>query len=221
MRLSQIFVSMSGEQNAFGIGYPSIFVRFYGCGRDCRGCDTQYAMRGEKYEEVTPETVFNRIKKLITQYGVGLITLTGGEPLEQDTDELLDLMNRLNSEEVFISIETNGYENLDPFMDVPNMSFVVDWKLSSAKIKGESLIQEQVGYLGEDDFVKFVVCDDVDMIEAVTAIKTIREFDCKIAIGLHSITSFTYRQLIESLAESNVLGDVTINFQAHKHLKLD
>lgn len=226
MQLHRIFVSISGEQNAFGIGYPSIFVRFYGCSQNCwegksgaSMCDTPEGKEGNKCTEITPEQLFHQVKKAAEKYSIGFVTLTGGEPLEQDKDEMIEFLDLCAEESLVVSVETNGMESIEPFTEFSNINFVVDWKLHSAGLKANK-ISEEVGMLGEDDYVKFVVKDDFDFVAAVNIIKEIRQYDCKIAVGLHNQSEFSYQDLIDMLYMKKVLGDVTINFQAHKLLKL-
>lgn len=226
MKLFGIFPSISGEQNAFGIGFPSLFVRFYGCSANCyrgtlkQSCDTPEAMEGNKFTEITPKQLAIKVVKVCNDYGISLVTLTGGEPLEQDKDELIEFLEEMMENQLFVSIETNGFEDVEPFIDFPNTTFVVDWKLNSTGIKKKNQISEQYALLGDDDFIKFVVHDQGDLLEAVTIIKEIKDASARPCIGLHSGATMSYQQLFDELKNYKVLEMITINFQAHKLLKL-
>ena len=93
MNIFSIFRSFDGEVNAFdGIGQPSVFVRFVGCNLLCTYCDTIYARKKTTLHiYLDPGELMEKIR----MFGCPKVTLTGGEPLLQDWDELQDLFERL------------------------------------------------------------------------------------------------------------------------------
>jgi len=91
--ISEIFYSIQGE--GFNVGMPAVFVRFSGCNLDCSFCDTDYKMKFILTKE--------QIKKEVEITGAKNIIYTGGEPLLQLDNDLIDSFSDKN-----IHIETNG-----------------------------------------------------------------------------------------------------------------
>lgn len=100
MKIVEVFRSVQGEGPL--IGTPSIFIRFAGCNLRCVYCDTKYSWDGGV--EVDVDTLVRRVLEL---GGPGWVTLTGGEPLIQRTNELEELLERLRTR-FRIAIETNA-----------------------------------------------------------------------------------------------------------------
>jgi len=132
--VKEIFYTLQGEgQNT---GKPAVFCRFTGCnlwtGREqdrakavCQFCDTDFVGTDGHGGGVfqTPEML---TKAISDAWGDGhaeqkFVVLTGGEPLLQLDDELV---NCLHSDRFLISIETNGT------LPVPDG---VDWVCVSPK----------------------------------------------------------------------------------------
>lgn len=110
LKISEIFYSLQGE--GARAGTPTIFIRVQGCkAKDaCYAsgvrCDTEF----ESGKEFTIQELLNEIKKYPTRE----ITWTGGEPLGQLTQEIVDYV-RGNG--YFQAVETSGLfsapDNLD------------------------------------------------------------------------------------------------------------
>src|SRR3974377_888810 len=94
MFITELFKSIQGEGSRSGL--PCIFVRLTGCNLRCTWCDTAYAFHGGKKMNV--EDVAAQVDEL-SGYStegnpvIGLVELTGGEPLLQE--ELYPLADRL------------------------------------------------------------------------------------------------------------------------------
>ena len=115
--VKEIFYTLQGE--GANAGTPAVFCRFAGCnlwsGREddraaaiCQFCDTQFVGTdgdgGGKFE--TAGDLARAAKaKCTASAGPGLIVLTGGEPMLQVDQALLDV---LHEEGFAIAIETNG-----------------------------------------------------------------------------------------------------------------
>ena len=101
------------------------------------------------------------------------VTITGGEPLLQEhIGELLETLAK--EENLRVEIETNGSVPLQPFADIPNgPSFTMDYKLPGSGMESH-MLPENFAVLREQDTVKFVVKDYVDMCRARDVI---REYD--------------------------------------------
>ena len=75
LRITEIFHSLQGETAT--VGLPTAFVRLTGCPLRCQYCDTEYAFSGGKIMGL------DEILHEVSSLRVGLVTVTGGEPLAQ------------------------------------------------------------------------------------------------------------------------------------------
>ena len=98
LRITEIFLSLQGEANT--VGRPTVFVRLTGCPLRCQYCDSAYAFSGG--ELIEEADILNTVK----DFGVGHVTVTGGEPLAQPG--ALSLMVALADAGLSVSIETSG-----------------------------------------------------------------------------------------------------------------
>ena len=89
----EIFDSIQGE--GINIGTPSTFIRLARCNLKCKWCDSKYSW--EKGKMMTIPQILKKVHK----YNV---VITGGEPLLQNLNPLLDKLNKSGE----IEIETNG-----------------------------------------------------------------------------------------------------------------
>lgn len=116
--VKEIFYTLQGE--GLHAGRPAVFCRFSGCnlwsGREidrssavCRFCDTDFVgtdgTLGGKYTDGT--VLAERIAELwpTTVRRNRFVVLTGGEPLLQVDDDLIDALHELGFE---VAVETNG-----------------------------------------------------------------------------------------------------------------
>jgi len=107
MFITEIFKSIQGEGSRSGL--PCIFVRLTGCNLRCTWCDTAYAFHGGKKMSVADVTA--RVHELSGRSAegkpvVGLVELTGGEPLLQE--DIYPLADRLLVKGYTLMIETSG-----------------------------------------------------------------------------------------------------------------
>ena len=107
MFITEIFKSIQGEGTRAGL--PCIFVRLTGCNLRCTWCDTAYAFHGGK--KMTIDQVMDQIEALNmradrTPAGIGLVELTGGEPLLQE--EVYPLVEQLLAVGYTVMVETSG-----------------------------------------------------------------------------------------------------------------
>lgn len=153
LKISEIFYSLQGE-GPF-IGYPTLFIRLYGCNLNCSWCDTPYARRGENYTVKSSSEIIHFWKENFPE--LPHITITGGEPLIQE--ESLELMDKLVKKGAIVTLETNGSVSIK---EVPSSVYIVmDLKTPSSKM---SLYNnyENLNFLQKKDCVKFVIKDEED-----------------------------------------------------------
>ena len=216
-KITEIFYSVQGE--GINTGMPAVFIRFAGCNLRCKWnggvCDTQQDLEAKQGEHVSIESIVGRIRKI----GCKKITITGGEPLVQQ-DALLDLVYRLD-EDYQITVETNGSFLIDPELArKENVSLVVDYKLPSSQM--ESRMKMEVFYeLNVGDFVKFVIADRKDYLQAVKIMHAIRQHD-------FGDSQFAFSPCVGSLDPTRLYKwlvkdkefNIILNVQLHKLINL-
>ena len=153
MKVVEIFKSIDGE--GIRVGYPVTFIRLAGCNLRCNYCDTKYSYENEKFTEMTPQEIYNRVYKL----GGRRITLTGGEPLiHKDVKVLVDLLIDKGYE---VNIETNGSVDITLFLDKHTI-ITMDYKCAGSGMEDKMLL-DNISKLRKLDVLKFVVSDDNDL----------------------------------------------------------
>ncbi|KYC46230.1 MAG: molybdenum cofactor biosynthesis protein A [Candidatus Methanofastidiosum methylothiophilum] len=122
LQVSEIFFSINGE--GLEIGKPTVFLRLSGCNLDCSWCDTKYASYNAVEKSI--DEILEEIER--NNNGIKSVLITGGEPLLQDIEEIVDV---LHEKGYHISIETNGSIYNDVLLKIDFIS--VDIKTPSSK----------------------------------------------------------------------------------------
>ena len=164
MKINDIFSSINGEVSALGQGSLCTFIRLQGCNLRCSYCDTKQAQDYNKGTELSIKDIVKLVRSLKSKN----ITITGGEPLCQ-VDNLHLLVLELHLADSCISIETNGS------YVIPNwgglvQSWVADWKTPSSEMR-DQMKYANFKNIWHKDFVKFVVKDPNDFMDAISVIK--------------------------------------------------
>lgn len=158
LRVSEIFFSLQGETSR--IGLPTVFVRLTGCPLRCGYCDTEYAFYGG--EGMSVPTILQEVASYAPRY----VTVTGGEPLAQK--ESLVLLKSLCDAGYVVSLETSGA------LDVSGVDVRVS-KVMDIKTPGSGEVEKNrwanLGHLGPQDELKFVLCDEADYRWAVAVMR--------------------------------------------------
>ena len=165
MKLNSIFHSIQGEGRFQG--YPSDFIRFFGCNLNCSYCDTKYTLSGDSFYFMTPEETAEKLNKS----DVFDLCITGGEPMCQE-GELLKFLILLSGKR--ISLETNGSFELEPLYRAfsaaktdSELFFSTDWKTPAS---GNPVFDERnISFLKKSGagWIKFVAgsSEDLDFID--------------------------------------------------------
>lgn len=149
LKVNEIFCSIQGESTH--AGRPCVFVRLTYCDLRCRYCDTEYAF----FEGV--ERPLEEILATVGSYGVGLVEVTGGEPLIQRESTLL--LRRLLEEGYEVLLETSGAWPVETVPD--GVRIVMDLKTPGSGMVARNR-WENLCHLDGDDEIKFVICDRAD-----------------------------------------------------------
>jgi 7-carboxy-7-deazaguanine synthase len=149
LNVTEIYASLQGESTH--AGRPCTFVRLAGCPLRCRWCDTTYSF--EKGDRQTLDPIVAQVQTL----GLGLVEVTGGEPLAQKgTPELLKALCDAGLE---VLLETSGaypFSQLDPRVTV-----IADLKCPGSDESARNLWPE-LGKLRRQDELKIVVASRAD-----------------------------------------------------------
>lgn len=132
--INDLFYTLQGEGHH--AGRPAVFVRFARCnlwnGREadrpsaiCNFCDTEFTTVRHRFDNPADLALaaFSHYTKTATSHRrPPMVVLTGGEPLLQVDDRLIDALHKL---QFYIALETNGT------ITVPDG---IDWTCASPKI---------------------------------------------------------------------------------------
>ncbi len=149
LRLKELYRSIQGE-SAFA-GRPCTFVRTTGCDIRCRWCDEPEAFTGG--ERVSVDEVLERVAAL----GVGLVEITGGEPLLQEA--VPELVYRLLEAGHEVLVETGGHHDIS-VLD-PRAHAIVDVKCPGSGVSAHN-DPANLERLRAGDELKFVIADRRD-----------------------------------------------------------
>ena len=111
MKINSIFQAIEGEGTR--IGTPKIFIRTQGCDMNCRNCDTPEARDSKKGKEMTVKQIIDEVKK----YPQRCVTITGGDPMEQPHNELLELIKELRRRRYHTTLEITGSDESTPTVE--------------------------------------------------------------------------------------------------------
>ena len=152
MQIIEIYKSLQGESSYAGL--PCVFVRTAGCNLRCVWCDSEYTFKGG--QRMTLDEVEREVQRLSP--GVGLVEITGGEPMLQE-GEVVTLMERLLATGYTVLLETSGERVLDKVPEA--VVKIVDVKCPHSG-EGGTFRNENLQYLTQRDEVKFVLASRKD-----------------------------------------------------------
>lgn len=150
VELCETFVSIQGESTRAGM--PCFFIRLAGCNLRCVYCDTSYAYAPGCRVEIT------ELVGECTASGMGLVEITGGEPLIQDGfPQLATALRDLPGKTVMV--ETNGSRDISVVPD--GVIAIMDIKSPGSGV-ADAMDLRNIERLRPCDEVKFVLCDRQD-----------------------------------------------------------
>lgn len=209
IKLSELFTSIQGEGNY--AGFPTTFIRLFGCPLRCSWCDSKYTWDDKSKWELYP---LQDILRYTLRQKAKYVCLTGGEPLADYNLEPSRLICERISPHRSISVETSGCFMLPGWRDLVE-SWVWDVKLPGSGMFEENELDE-LSKLGFKDQVKFVVKDSTDFEQALAIYK---EYKLSSVSGLTILWAPVYNELdlewfaakVIALGENNRLS-----IQVHK-----
>lgn len=204
MKICEIFASIQGESSYAGL--PCVFVRMTGCNLRCVYCDTAYAY--DEGSEMSEAEVF----KKVSEFGINLVEITGGEPLLQ-SKEVLPLINRLIKSRFKVLIETNGSISIKDIN--PSAVIIMDVKTPLSGMH-EKMVFANFDFIKPDDEIKFVILgrSDYEWVKEVIFSHNLLN-RCKILL------SSAYGILSPQTLSQWIIDDklpVRLNLQLHKYI---
>jgi 7-carboxy-7-deazaguanine synthase len=145
----EIFTSIQGESTF--VGLPCVFVRLGGCNLRCSWCDTPGSWEGGR------PLARAEVRSQALAPGIGLVELTGGEPLLQAGT--VPLLRELCDAGRIVLLETNG--SLDVSEVDPRVHKIIDLKTPSSG-QHERVRFSNLRHLTARDELKFVLGDRAD-----------------------------------------------------------
>jgi 7-carboxy-7-deazaguanine synthase len=145
--IKEIFWSFQGE--GLRVGFPTIFLRFYGCSLHCPYCDSKSSWKPGPVRWMSLPEILGEVEIYREKYPGSQVVLTGGEPLEQD---LASLTAALKTKGFFLSLETNGRHFQDLALDW--------WTVSPKDVSGYFIHEELLKKITE---IKLVVNKNLTM----------------------------------------------------------
>jgi 7-carboxy-7-deazaguanine synthase len=207
----EIFETVEGEGTR--AGFPTVFVRLFGCNLRCTWCDTKYSYPPEEADSVMS---IGEIVDEVNNYHSRHICLTGGEPLLYGEKSLALIHALLELEHVVdLHIETNGAIDLTMFLEgvaSPKVRYIMDFKLPDSG-EMDKMIVANLSKLRQQDELKFVIGSDEDF---RIAVEVLERYPTK-ALPMFSPVWETMppRKLVELMLEHG-LSHVKLNMQLHK-----
>jgi 7-carboxy-7-deazaguanine synthase len=150
LKINEIYLSVQGESTWAGL--PCVFVRLTGCSLRCSWCDTAYAFYDGQ------DKGLDEVLAKVDSFGVKLVEITGGEPLEQEG--VYPLMEALLKKGHKVLLETSGAVDV---ARVPRAVVkIMDVKCPGSGEEGRNLWDNLGKLVPGQDEVKFVIADRGD-----------------------------------------------------------
>ena len=161
LNVLSIFLTVDGEANYYHPGSWSVFVRLTGCRVGCHWCDTKYSWSTKQGNLVTPGELLAKV--MMVGHGCTKVTITGGEPLEQDGSALCVFLALLGDHGIDVTMETAGTLPVERVLRAnPGLRLVLDYKLPGARALKEPYLPA-FNELTSWHVVKFIIDGPEDL----------------------------------------------------------
>jgi 7-carboxy-7-deazaguanine synthase len=149
LRVIEVYASVQGESSF--VGLPCVFVRLAGCNLRCTWCDSVYTFTGGAHRSI------DDVVAEVARHGIGLVEVTGGEPLVHR--QAIPLMERLLAAGHTVLLETSGSRDIG---HVPaGVHIILDLKPPDSGEERANL-WSNIPKLKAKDEVKFVIASRRD-----------------------------------------------------------
>ena len=215
-QVAEKFISINGEGRF--AGELAVFIRFAGCNLNCSYCDTAWAIPMDCPSELLS---LEDIIRYVNLAGVRRVTLTGGEPLLQES--LPDLVAELIGTGHLVEIETNGAVDITPLAALADelnlndeMVITLDYKCPGSGME-QFMLEENYDLLAPCDVVKFVVSDINDLDRARDIIYEYGLTD-KCGVYLSAVFDRITPEEIVEYMKQHKMNRVVHQLQQHKYI---
>jgi 7-carboxy-7-deazaguanine synthase len=207
----EIFESINGE--GMRAGELALFIRLKGCNLDCSYCDTSWA--NEESAECSAMAI-DDVARAVRDSGINLVTLTGGEPLLQESS--LSLIDRLvETTHARIEVETNGSIPVNYLKKHGSrVSVTMDYKLPSSGMESFMALGNMESLTG-DDSVKFVIGTREDLEKALRVVMEYGLVDRTNVIFSSSFGMIDNSEIADFIREKRLNG-IRLQLQIHKYI---
>lgn len=219
LRINEVFESIDGEINPFHQGHFTTFIRVANCNLRCSYCDSTTAQKIASTDRILHTSVLIKqfYKAHIKPFTSGKVTITGGEPLlqEEGVNCLIDL---LISDNIYVTVETNGSIQPARYYSNPCVGYVVDYKLPSSGMEYKMNLQFMKD-LSPQDVLKFVIGDYFDYKRARQLIK--EQFNnSRATLAMQPVYDKLDPKLLYEWVKRDKLRNIILSVQIHKLLKM-
>ncbi|MCX6126947.1 MAG: radical SAM protein [Proteobacteria bacterium] len=201
--ITEIYASIQGESSFAGL--PCVFVRLTGCPLRCRWCDTAYGFYGGT--KISEGDVVSKI----SETGLNLVEITGGEPLAQRA--CAPLVARLLDEGYQVLIETSGSEDVSVLDSRTHI--IMDLKAPGSQMEEKNL-WKNLDFLKPSDEIKMVLSHRADYEWALMTMETYQLTD-----RFNVLLSCAFGQLAPKDLADWMVADrlkARLNLQQHKYI---
>jgi len=184
LMVNRLYPAVEGEGST--VGQAKWFLRFQGCSVGCKWCDSKETWKFEGFQiagfdaeqhsmfRLEDEDIPTLVKHLQVKHpSIRHISITGGEPLQQNLDLLEKLVGKLTQASFVLQLETSGQTQpteqtakILQMIVAGNGLISVDYKTPSSGLQPNFEMIEQClktsGYGKVTVQVKAVVSDDTD-----------------------------------------------------------
>ena len=211
IEINTIYKTIMGEISDWPQGIPVTIIRFQGCSKNCKWCDTKEAQK--KGDGILMS--ISEIMESVAMFGSRQILITGGEPLEQ-RKEFMKLHSHL-TKLYDIAVETNGYHDIPRLF---NTTWIMDWKPDISN-KSKEYSKQINRAIWNADYVKFLIYDRADFDNAKLVKKEIEQ-ESGVSVLFSAIVhkGMNNKLLCKWMLEDNSLDDCYLNVQIHKLIGL-
>jgi 7-carboxy-7-deazaguanine synthase len=199
----ETFASLMGESSFAGL--PGFFIRLSGCNLRCRYCDTTYA-----YNHGSERTV-NSLAAEAAASGLGIVLVTGGEPLLQE--DCLPLLTALVDLQFTVLLETNGSRPLERVDS--RVHRIMDLKCPGSGMHEHNYLKN-LEYLTAADELKFVVAGRGDFDWAVKIMEPYRAWEMVGVLMSPAFGVLPPRDLAAWILAAGL--PLRLNLQLHKYI---
>lgn len=205
LKINEIFYSIQGESSY--VGFPTVFIRTSGCNLRCGYCDTTYAYYSGRLMSI------DEIMAEVDRHSARYVCVTGGEPLLQKQNGVLQLLTQLCDRDIKVSLETSG--SIDCADVDVRVKKIIDVKTPDSG-EGDSFLESNLKFADVNSEFKFVICSEADFTWAENFAQKHRLFE-----RTQVLYSPAFKRVDEKWLAKKILSESSsarLQLQLHKYI---